>query len=145
MRLTSPSDPWRELWELRDRVEQIFQELGQPAATELVSRPPTEVLEDPAAYTLRFDLPGLTAEAITLQIEEGTLWLSGTKTAGPEEGRLLRGERRSGRLATAVPLPRDADASALTAELDQGVLTVTLPRRAAGVARRILVSRKELS
>jgi HSP20 family protein len=143
MKRTSPADPWRELWELHERVEQVFSELARPAVPAPLFRPPTEVLEDASAYTLRFDLPGLTAEAITLQLEEGTLWLSGVQTAGPEEGRLLRGERRSGRFAAAVPLPRDADPSALAAELDQGVLTVTLPRRVVAAARRIPISRKE--
>jgi HSP20 family protein len=143
MRLTPSSDPWRELWELHERVEQVFQELGRPRAAESVFRPPTEVLEDAAAYILRFDLPGLTPEEIVLQVEEGVLWLSGNKSGVAEEGRLLRGERRFGRFAAAVPLPREADAAALTAELNQGVLIVTLPRRAAGVERRIPVTRKE--
>lgn len=137
------SDSWRELWELQEHVEQAFRELRRPGAVETTVRPPTEILEDPKAYLLRFDLPGVRPEAVNLQIEAGTLWLSGSYPLASQEGRLLRGERRGGRFATAVPLPRDADAAALTAQLDQGVLTVTVPRRAAPEARRIPVVRKE--
>jgi HSP20 family protein len=123
-------------------VEQAFQELDAPAAAETVWRPATEILQDPQAYILRFDLPGVAPEAIRLQVEEGSLWLAGDKPQPVDEGRRLRGERRYGRFGAAVPLPRDVDAEGLTAELDQGVLTVTLPRRAAGGSRTIPVGRK---
>ena len=76
-------------------------------------------------------------------MEAGSLWLTGEKPLPPAEGRLVRGERRYGRFNAAVPLPRDADAETAAAELDQGVLTVHLPRRPTGGRRQIPIERKD--
>ena len=138
-------DPWRELGEIHERMEQAFRELSAPARAELAWRPPTEVLSDERGYTLRFDLPGVPPEQIRLTVEGGSLWLSGEKPEPPPEGLVARSERRWGRFAAALPLPREADYEAAVAELDQGVLTVTLPRRAGGARHTILVRRKDAS
>ncbi|NLO73531.1 MAG: Hsp20/alpha crystallin family protein [candidate division WS1 bacterium] len=145
MRLRPSMDPWRELVDLHERVEQAFRDLSAPAQVELAWRPPAESLEDERGYVLRFDLPGVPVENIKLQVEEGSLWLSGQKPEPPAEGRVARRERRYGRFSVAAPLPRDADYEAATAELEQGVLTVILPRRAGRRTHRIPVQWKKTS
>jgi HSP20 family protein len=125
------------LWELHDQVERAFRGLTVPAEVSPVWRPPTDVLEDEEAYWIRFDLPGVKAEEITLEVAEGSVWLSGERAAIEGEERVLRSECRYGRFGASVPLPRDAAPEGITARLEAGVLTVKVPRRAGAVMRRI--------
>jgi len=125
MRLRPSIDPWRELVDLHERVEQAFRELAAPAQVELAWRPSTE--------------------NIKLEVEEGNLWISGQKPEPIAEGRVARTERRYGRFGTVVPLPRDADYEAAIAELEQGVLSVTLPRRSFSRTHRIPIRSKSAS
>jgi HSP20 family protein len=130
---------WRELWELHDQVERAFRDLAAPAGATLVWRPATDVLEDEAAYWICFDLPGVIAEQISLEIAEGSLWLSGEKLSAAGDERVLRSERRYGRFGASAPLPRDAMPEEITARLEAGVLTVQVPRRAGAARRKVEV------
>jgi HSP20 family protein len=130
---------WRELWELHDQVERAFRDLAAPAGATPVWRPATEVLEDEAAYWICFDLPGVSAEQITLEVAEGSLWLSGEKPGAAGEERVLRTERRYGRFGASAPLPRDVAPEEITARLEAGVLTVQVPRRAGAARRKVKV------
>jgi HSP20 family protein len=142
-----PTTTWRELWELHDRVEQVFREMtAAPEVTPLWT-PATDVSEEAEAYWVRFDLPGVAAEQVKLETREGSLWLSGEKPApaddanAAESPRVLRGERRYGRFAASVPLPRDAQHDQISARLAEGVLTVRVPRRAGELSRTIPVEK----
>ena len=130
---------WRELWELHDQVERAFRDLAAPAEASPLWRPPTDVLEDEEAYWLRFDLPGVSGEQISLEVAEGSLWLSGEKAGAEGDERVLRSERRYGRFGASAPLPRDAAPEEVTAQLAEGVLTVKVPRRAGAARRKIEV------
>ena len=104
MRLRPSMDPWRELVDLHERVEQAFRDLSAPAQVELAWRPPAESLEDERGYVLRFDLPGVPVENIKLQVEEGRLWLGGQKPE-PEQGVLtVILPRRAGRRTHRIPV-----------------------------------------
>ena len=137
MRSGFDTTPWRSLWELHDQVEAAFREVSAPRAVSPVWLPPTDVAQDAEAYWIWFDLPGVAPEQITLRVSGGSLLLSGRKPEPAEAGQVLRAERRWGRFAAAVPLPRDADPGAVTARLDQGVLTVRLARRIPSTERTI--------
>ena len=153
---------WRELWELHDQVERAFRDLAAPAEASPVWRPPTDVLEDETAYWICFDLPGVSPEQISLEVAEGSLWLSGEKpsparggtgvspvSAAPGgtgvspvsagEERVLRSERRYGRFGASAPLPRDAAPEEITARLEAGVLTVQVPRRVGAARRKVAI------
>lgn len=141
---------WQELWELHDRIERAFREMASRPGVAVAWRPPSDVAEDGEAYWVCFDLPGVPLEGVRLEVRDGSLWLSGEKpspggeAAGSKTGareRVLRSERRYGRFAASVPLPRDAAPEAISARLQNGVLTVKVPRRAQAGPRRIEVTK----
>ncbi|WP_308621682.1 Hsp20/alpha crystallin family protein [uncultured Desulfovibrio sp.] len=84
------------------------------------------------AYCLSMEIPGVEPEHISLEIREDTLVISGEKASPHDAGAArLAGERVFGAFRRMWALPEDADADAVSAATKNGVLTVTVPRKAA--------------
>lgn len=142
MNRLSSSSGWRELWELHERIQQLFRQVTGPRPATARWHPPVDIFDDDQAWWVEFDLPGVAPEQINLQVKAGNLWLAGEKPPSREpNSRVLRSERRYGRFGALVPLPRETDYTDLTAELDKGVLRVRIGRRKESQARRIPVQR----
>lgn len=86
--------------------------------------------------------PGLDPASIDVQIDRGVLTVSGerpatTPTAGDAKATLHLNERFAGRFRRVVSLPDDVDAAAVNAAYRDGILQVSVPRRASAQPRRI--------
>lgn len=101
--------------------------------------PPIDVRETDDAYVVEVDLPGIDPKNIELLIEGRTLTIRGQITDEREEkqGNYLLKERRVGQFMRAVALPGMVDVDNVTSNLDNGQLTVTLPKAPQNRARRI--------
>jgi HSP20 family protein len=127
-------DPIRDLLAIQQRLDRFA-----PGASGW--RPPVDLHETPAAYIVTAELPGLTREDVRIEIHDGHLSLSGTR-----QERTLRCEqyhrieRGHGSFSRTFALPLAVDGEAITAELRDGVLTVTCPKDTSAAARRISVS-----
>lgn len=102
---------------------------GAPA---FLGQPATDVRETPEAYHLAVELPGLAREDIDLSVRDDLITVCGHKV---EEGERTAGayrvsERRFGRFERSFPAPPDVDRDRIEASFRDGVLRVTLPRRA---------------
>ena len=88
-----------------------------------------DVREDGDAYKLEAELPGVPKDKISLAIDEDTLSISAELNSEKKEerGDYLYSERRTGHVERSFNL-EGIDASAITAEYDNGVLLVTLPK-----------------
>jgi HSP20 family protein len=114
---------------MRD-FEQLFRELNPEAGPrELV--PAADIYETEAGLTLQVDLPGHDAKAIEVKVEKDVLTLrSERKPEQQGEGvKARRRERGFGVYARSFVLPRTVDTTQVEARYDNGVLTLTLPRR----------------
>lgn len=109
--------------------------------------PLTDLVEDEQAYTVTVDLPGVAPEAVDVTVEDGTLHICGER-ARPEpqaaEGsadvpvrRIV--ERLHGRFARRLRLPGRVDPDAVTAHMQDGVLTVRVPKASEARSRRISI------
>ncbi len=74
------------------------------------------------AYHARVDLPGVPREAVQVSVENSVLTV---RAEHKEEG---EGRSESYRLSRSLAVPEDADAGAVTARLENGVLAITLPK-----------------
>lgn len=84
-------------------------------------------LED--RYVLSIDVPGVPLSAIDLQVDNGFLEISGERqTETPEEARVILDEQPVGTFQRRLRLAKDVDVESVDAELDAGVLTVTLKK-----------------
>jgi HSP20 family protein len=113
-----------------------------PCATTTTARrdhvtPRADVLEGKTEYVLLLDLPGVATGDVTVELDRGDLVVEAVRYLGPAvEG----GTRPSRRYRRTFGLPDTVDAKAISAGLDSGVLTLTLPKRAEAAAHRIPVS-----
>jgi HSP20 family protein len=99
-----------------------------------------DVFETPDRYVVMVELPGLTQDDVQLQHHEGRLTISGVRREreSPCE-QFHRIERGHGSFSRTFQLPVPVEAERITADLRDGVLTVTCPKIADASTRRIQV------
>ena len=104
-------------------------------------RPPMDAAESDTAYSLTFDLPGLTREQVNVTLTGRELHLDASvgEASAAEGTRVLHRERRTPRFARRVELPVEIDADASQARFADGVLTLTLVKKQPTGARVVPV------
>ena len=95
-----------------------------------------DVVDKGDRFAVMVDLPGVSREDINIALEGARLSVSGATRAAvvngdkPEQIKVLRAERRAKKYARTLQLPAEIDGDAADARLENGVLTLTLPKRA---------------
>lgn len=143
--------PENSLRNLRS-FDQLFDELWRSAWTNWLApydtdtarpvlRPPMDVVEDENGLTVRVDLPGLTADDVTVEVEGDMLTISGEfKAAEEREGqRYYTRERCAGPFRRSLRLSDTVDVEHIAATFENGVLTLALPKRPEAQPKRIEV------
>jgi HSP20 family protein len=93
--------------------------------------PATDVLVDDEGVTVCMDVPALTVGDIEIELESETLSVRGERRSPYREGdgrAVRRIERGFGRFERRLTLPRGLDADKISASLNDGVLTLRVPR-----------------
>ena len=126
------TDPFREL----DRfTQQMLGTAARPAAM------PMDAYRDGHTFYVRFDLPGVQADAIGLTVEQNVLTVRAERTPAQADGaQLIVAERPYGTFTRQVFLGETLDADNITADYAAGVLTLTIPVHEAAKPRNIQVT-----
>lgn len=123
--------------ELGEDIRRLFDELERtlPArlrATSGACHPPLDVYEDDDSLEIVMDASGIPREALRVLFRAGVVLVAGMKTPEPNdpghEFHLV--EREFGRFARAVRVAGAFDVASATARLEEGELTISLPKRA---------------
>jgi HSP20 family protein len=102
--------------------------------------PAVDVFEDSQGITLWADLPGVTKDKLEVKVHDGNLYIEAEAVVPTSAGlRLQHAEIREPRFARAFSLSPDFDTSKIDANLQDGVLKLTIPRRDEARPRRIEV------
>ncbi|MGD8496947.1 MAG: Hsp20/alpha crystallin family protein [Gemmatimonadales bacterium] len=104
-----------------------------------VRYPRFDFVETADAYLLVFDLPGVDRDAISVTTEGEDVVLTGERNA-PEWGEdvtVRRSERPFGGFRRSLRMPADVRIDDIRARLEDGILTVTLPRRTEASGRKV--------
>ncbi len=104
--------------------------------------PAMDLTEAEDHFVLKADLPGLTDEDVSIELQDGTLTISGERKAehvAREKG-WHRIERSFGRFSRALALPDGVNPDGVTAEFDKGVLSVHIPKPEERKPRRIAIA-----
>lgn len=121
--------------------DRLFSRLFDSVPTASPQRwvPPMDLLEADDHFVLRADLPGLSHEDVSIEVQDDTLTIAGERAAEHEraERGWFRVERSFGRFHRSLTLPDGVDPDAVTAEFDRGVLTVRIPKPEERKPRRI--------
>jgi len=99
-------------------------------------RPAVDIRETPEAFVLHVEVPGLDAKEIHVDVEGGVLRLHGERKLEHEEEKegYHRIERSFGSFERAFSLPEGVDADHIDAKLENGVLALSLPKKAPKVS-----------
>ena len=123
----------------RDRQTAARRE-GEQQARRMTLTPAVDVFEDSQGITLWADLPGVTKERLEVRVHDGNLYIEAEAIVPtPASLRLQHAEIREPRFARAFSLSPDFDTSKIDANLRDGVLKLTIPRRDEARPRRIEV------
>ena len=130
-------DPFRELAQLQDRMNRIFDDTFSAAtrredeALAATWTPPVDVLEKKDRIVLTAELPGFAEDQIQLRFEDGVLRLDGERRFEREtdEARYHCVERSYGRFSRSFRLPANVDEEGISATFVNGLLVVELPKR----------------
>src|SRR5215212_7384310 len=118
-------EPFRELSSLQTEMNRLFNaafetpSAGNGAAARRWA-PAMDLLETDEHFVLRADLPGVSEEDVTIELEDNVLTLSGERKSEHEDRRegFYRVERAFGAFSRSLTLPRGVDADAVAATFD---------------------------
>lgn len=111
------------------------------------ARPRTRIFETANAYLAEVELPGVNKDRLDLTFNNGEVTVIGRRQP-ITEAQSLHGESLKADFRRVFELGAGIDASGITATMDQGLLSLQLPKAEAARSRRIEVSgaeRKELA
>jgi HSP20 family protein len=101
-------------------------------------QPPADVVELDGKYLVILDVPGIPRSGLDVELDGARLVVRGRRTIPPHEGgRVRSAERGQGGFERVFLLPSQARGDLVEAQLDHGVLTVTIPLDGGGAARRV--------
>jgi len=100
---------------------------GRP---EEILTPSADIVETPESFVLMLDMPGVTRESLTVSMEQNVLKVKGTVGELPHNGgEMLFREIRAAGYDRTFNIGEGVDRDRIDAAYEQGVLTVTLPKR----------------
>lgn len=137
--LLTTTHPFADL----DRIQrEFFGGLSPVRARRPEFSPAVDVRETEQAIVLTAELPGISRDDLEIEVHKNLLTLKGErKLEQKQEGdRYYRVERSHGSFVRHFQLPTTVDADAIGAELADGVLTLTLPKKAEAQPKRIAVA-----
>ena len=108
--------------------------------TEQFVAPTASVTEDNDGYTLQVEMPGVNKEGLEISFENNELTLTGRRSLPAIDGTLIHRESRQENFRRAFELDPSIDANKINAKIDQGILTLHLPKAEQVKPRKIAVS-----
>jgi len=100
-----------------------------------------DIQETPDQYIVSAEVPGMSRSDLDIQVHDGRLTIAGVRRERQSQcEQYHRVERGHGSFSRTFHLPVQVDGDRVTADLRDGVLTVTCPKAADASARRIQVS-----
>lgn len=135
--------PTRTLQNLQREVDSIFDRFFDRTSdgqnTTAVWSPRTDLLETNDTFRIRLDVPGVSKEDISINLQNNTLTVSGERPSEPagEDAEYVRVERAFGTFHRTFTLPDAVDADNIEATYDNGVLTITVPKTEKSMRRQI--------
>jgi HSP20 family protein len=130
-------DPFADMQELLNRIGGLVQPTAETEA-ERPWVPVAEIDETDDAYTVKLELPGIAPADIEIRIRDRDLCVNGEIREQEEGSNALR--VRVGRFHYHTTLPSDVDADNVEASMDEGVLTLRIPKAREGQSRRIEIT-----
>jgi len=130
-------EPLRDLVFTHDHFNQLFNEtfaraFGDQKEVSLRTWvPPVDICETEDSLVLKAELPGIKSDDVEIRVEDNTLYLKGERKFEKEvkDENFHQGERSYGSFSRSFSLPSSIDSDKVKAEYQNGILTLTMPKR----------------
>lgn len=138
-------DPFRGLSSLQDQVNRLFESSFQGRSDNSVLTtwaPPVDIYETENELVLKADLPDVNEKEIDIRVENNMLTVRGERKFEQQvkEENYLRIERTYGSFSRSFGLPNTVNTESIHAAYKNGVLTVTMPKRAESKPKQVKVN-----
>jgi len=142
-----PYNPWNELQTLQQSINDLFDFDRFPTNTGLFDRTVSfavDVVEGENDFTVKCELPGIEEKDLDVSITSNVITIKGEKKTESEEkeGKYYKKESWSGSFQRTLSMPTSVDAEKIQAELKDGILTITLPKKEEAKPKQISVNVK---
>ncbi len=130
--------PFAELGQLQERLSQLLDDLpgmNMFSGDSFSLLADLEETED--SFVIEVDLPGIEKKDVSIELSGRRLSVEGERRERERTGVLRRQSRSVGRFHHEIMLPAEVDAEGVSADLDNGVLTIMVPKAQAGRPRHI--------
>lgn len=128
--------------DLHETLRRFFEEDGSSASPTQTWSPPLDVRETDEEYQIEMDLPGVSADDVTIDADDNQLTVHGKRstrrTSATET--VIRRERSHGHFFRRISLPHAARMEDASAEFTKGLLTIRVPKTDTSSARSIPIS-----
>ena len=129
---------WPAMFAWKSRLNQLLDNRLHLHADEF--SPGGELEETDDSFILELDLPGVAKDEITIDVTGRRVSVHGDRTEKERTGVLRHSTRTTGSFAYEFTLPTPVDDSAVTAALNDGVLTVRMPKASGAKTTRVSIT-----
>jgi HSP20 family protein len=145
MRTLSRFEPFRRASTLQDQLNRVFNDVFERAGDEsnLTSwAPAADIFETEHELVVKADLPDVDAKDLDIRVENNILTIRGERKfeKNVSEDKYLRVERAYGSFSRSFSLANTVNAEAIKADYQNGVLTLTIPKREEAKPKQIKVN-----
>ena len=139
-------EPLRDLMTAQRDFDRMFRGVFSPEGEgDLSTRtwaPPVDIYENGDNLVLKAEVPGVNPDDVEIRVEDNTLYLKGERKFEKEvkEQNYHRVERTYGTFTRSFSLPNSVDADKVTASYNDGVLTLTMPKKEEAKPRTIKIN-----
>jgi HSP20 family protein len=102
--------------------------------------PTASVVEDADGYVLQVEMPGVNKEDLEISLEDNELTITGRRSLPTIDGTLIHRESRRDNFRRTFELDPSIDGNKISAKIEHGVLTLTLPKAEHVKPKKITVS-----
>ena len=149
-RSLSTWSPLRELEDMERHFEDVFGRTwpgmwSRATPTERAWLPAIDVFEKNGKFVVRAEVPGMKKEDINISVEGDMLIIKGERKTSEEikEENYYQSECTYGAFTRSIRIPEAVDASKITAEYEDGILEVTMPKAAGVEPKKIPVTTRK--
>ncbi|UER55866.1 Hsp20/alpha crystallin family protein [Kineosporiaceae bacterium SCSIO 59966] len=134
-------NPFRELDDLHERMSRLMESTFGETRNGLTGWvPAVDIEETDEAFLVEAELPGVKRDDVTVELRDNELTIHGEIKERERTGVLRRQTRRTGQFDYRVVLPGDVDADNVEANLQEGILRVTVRKAEQTKPRRIEIT-----
>ncbi len=139
-------DPYSDVVSLRDLMDRLFEQSLMPprlTETDLLDMA-MDMYETDNEVVIKLTAPGVQPDDLEVTVEAGTVRIKGEVKSEEniEDANYVRRERRFGRFQRVVSLPSDVNPDAASADFENGLLTLKIPKKEEMKAKTVQVKAK---